>query len=56
MKVRYLGQNNGAALDPAIDKALNMAAQLDGQQDFSEQCTIRILPGRLLVTRAILQT
>jgi len=34
-KVRYLGENNSAALDPAIDKALNMAAQLDGQQGFS---------------------
>jgi len=34
MKVRYLDGKNIAALDPAIDKALNMAAQLDGQQGF----------------------
>jgi hypothetical protein len=35
MKVRYLSETNYAALDPAIDKALNVAAQLDGQQGFS---------------------
>jgi Protein of unknown function (DUF2971) len=34
MKVRYLDENNIAVLDPAIDKALNMAAQLDGKQGF----------------------
>jgi hypothetical protein len=34
MKVRYLDKGNYAALDPAIDKALNMAAQLEGRQGF----------------------
>lgn len=34
MKVRYIDENNSAELDPAIEKALKLAAQLDGKQGF----------------------